>query len=109
MSAVGRYCWLLPDPEIRGLSTLHLEMGAKQLILLEGFLTVFSKYALKSLNNQSDFDSAIRRFDPSRPSHSVRHFPRLPERPKKGPEIRAFLPFGFAFGLRVSRNRGQIA
>jgi hypothetical protein len=58
----------LPDPEIRGLSTFHLEMGAKQLILLEGALTVSSKCALKSLNNQTDFDSAIRRFDPSRPS-----------------------------------------
>jgi hypothetical protein len=29
---------------------------------------IFSKCALKSLNNQVDFDSAIRRFDPSRPS-----------------------------------------
>jgi hypothetical protein len=37
--------------------------------LLEPVLTVFSKCALKSLNNQADFDSAIRRFDPSRPSH----------------------------------------
>jgi hypothetical protein len=27
---------------------------------------------LKSLNNQADFDSAIRRFDPSRPSQSQR-------------------------------------
>jgi len=31
-------------------------------------LSLFSKCALKSLNNQTDFDSAIRRFDPSRPS-----------------------------------------
>src|SRR5262245_25547649 len=52
-------------------STFHLEMGAKQLILLDGVLTAFSKYALKSLNNQTDFDSAIRRFDPSRPSQAL--------------------------------------
>ncbi|WP_316186880.1 MULTISPECIES: hypothetical protein [unclassified Bradyrhizobium] len=29
---------------------------------------ILSKRALKSLKNQTDFDSAIRRFDPSRPS-----------------------------------------
>ena len=33
------------------------------------FPDIFSKCVLKSLNNQADFDSAIRRFDPSRPSH----------------------------------------
>jgi hypothetical protein len=32
---------------------------------------ISSKRALKSLNNQTDFDSAIRRFDPSRPSQPV--------------------------------------
>jgi hypothetical protein len=36
----------------------HLETGAKLLIL-------------PSLNIQADFDSAIRRFDPSRPSHLI--------------------------------------
>jgi hypothetical protein len=46
----------------------HLETTGKLLILLEGFLTIFSKCALKSLYNQAGFDSAIRRFDPSRPS-----------------------------------------
>jgi hypothetical protein len=40
--------------------------------LVEGILTIFSKCPLKSLNNQADFDSAIRRFDPSRPSHRLR-------------------------------------
>jgi hypothetical protein len=35
-----------------------------------GHLTIFSKCPLKSLNNQADFDSAIRKFDPSRPSHA---------------------------------------
>jgi hypothetical protein len=50
----------------------YLEMAAKLLELLEGFLAVFSKCDLNSLNNQADFDSAIRRFDPSRPSQPVR-------------------------------------
>jgi hypothetical protein len=35
----------------------------------------FSKRALKSLNNQPDFDSAIRRFDPSRPSQRTTDHP----------------------------------
>src|SRR5437868_4129809 len=48
----------------------HLETAAKLLKLLEGVLSIFSKFPLKSLNNQADFDSAIRRFDPSRPSQS---------------------------------------
>ena len=74
----------------RAFSTFHLEMGAKQMILLEGILTNFFKCALKSLNNQADLDSAIRRFDPSRPSHTLTrpkivvnlyakslHFPRI--------------------------------
>ena len=46
----------------------YLEMASKLLELLESVLAVFSKCTLKSLNNQADFDSAIRRFDPSRPS-----------------------------------------
>src|SRR6185436_10590652 len=59
-----RFCETYPP---RGL--LHyLETAAKLLELLEPVLTIFSKFALKSLNNQADFDSAIRRFDPSRPS-----------------------------------------
>jgi hypothetical protein len=36
--------------------------------LLERVLTDFSKCGLKSLDNQADFDSAIRRFESSRPS-----------------------------------------
>jgi hypothetical protein len=47
----------------------HLETAANLLRLLERVLTIFSKCALKYMNNQTDFDSAIRRFDPSRPSH----------------------------------------
>jgi hypothetical protein len=37
----------------------YLEMAAKLLELLESVLAVFSKCALKSLNNQADFDSAV--------------------------------------------------
>jgi len=43
---------------------------AKLLKLLEGVLTVFSKRALKLLDNQADFDSAIPRFESWRPSQS---------------------------------------
>jgi hypothetical protein len=46
----------------------HLATAAKLLKLLERLSAIFSECALKSLNNQADFDSAIRRFDPSRPS-----------------------------------------
>jgi hypothetical protein len=52
-------------------SHIHLETTAKLLILLGRDSAVFSKCALDSLNNQADFDSAIRRFDPSRPSHLI--------------------------------------
>jgi len=48
-----------------------LETAAKLLSSLETILTIFSKHPLKSLNNQTDFDSAIRRFDPSRPSQHL--------------------------------------
>ena len=52
-------------------AALHLEMPAKELILQEANCASFSKWALKSFNNQTDFDSAIRRFDPSRPSQHL--------------------------------------
>jgi hypothetical protein len=42
-----------------------LETAAKLLKLLERVLATFSKCALKSLDNQTDFDSAIRRFESS--------------------------------------------
>jgi len=47
---------------------LHLETPAKPLKLLERVLADFSKCALKSLDNQADFDSAIPRFESWRPS-----------------------------------------
>jgi len=37
----------------------HLEKSAKQLKLLGRVLAIFSKCALKLLDNQADFDSAI--------------------------------------------------
>jgi hypothetical protein len=51
----------------------HLEKVANLLELLERLFGIFSKCVLKSLNNQADFDSAIRRFDPSRPSQRASH------------------------------------
>jgi hypothetical protein len=48
-----------------------LETDAKLLKLREGIFSLFSKCSLKLLNNQADFDSAIRRFDPSRPSQPL--------------------------------------
>jgi hypothetical protein len=39
--------------------------------MLERVSAIFSKCDLKSLNIQTDFDSAIRRFDPSRPSQLI--------------------------------------
>jgi hypothetical protein len=41
----------------------YLETTAKLLKLLEGVFS-FSQMHPESLNNQADFDSAIRRFDP---------------------------------------------
>jgi hypothetical protein len=37
----------------------HLEMAANLLELLERLFGLFPKCALKSLNNQADFDSAL--------------------------------------------------
>ena len=53
-------------------------------------LTIFSKCALKSLHNQAGFDSAIRRFDPSRPSQPFRHLGQAPKKGEIGPEMPAF-------------------
>jgi hypothetical protein len=49
----------------------HLETAAKPLKLVERVLSDFSKCALKSLDDQTDFDSAMRRFESSRPSQAV--------------------------------------
>jgi hypothetical protein len=46
----------------------HLETAAKQLISLGRVSGLFSKCALKSLDNQAGFDSAIPWFESRRPS-----------------------------------------
>jgi hypothetical protein len=46
----------------------HLETAAKLLKSRERILPAFSKCALKLLDNQADFDSAIPRFESWRPS-----------------------------------------
>ena len=84
-----------------------LKVPAKLLKSLEGILSLFSKCALKSLNNQTDFDSAIRRFDPSRPSQPFRCSARLSKRREDGPEIRASRASNFVSGLPVCRYRGR--
>jgi hypothetical protein len=61
----------LPPTNSRVAGASHLETAAKLLSSLKAILAIFSKRALKSLNNQADFDSAIRRFDPSRPSQAT--------------------------------------
>ena len=52
-------------------AVFHLETAAKLLKLLERVLAVFSKCALKSLDNQADFDSAIPWFESRRPSQPL--------------------------------------
>jgi len=89
------------DPQWR--AAFHLETAANLLRLLKRVLTISSKCALKLLNNQADFDSAIRRFDPSRPSHPFMRSARLPKKPENGPEIRAFRSLDFVSGRQVRR------
>jgi hypothetical protein len=61
--------WAQPAaPDLAGLilparAVFHLETAAKPLELLERVLADFSKCALKSLDNQAYFDSAIPRFE----------------------------------------------
>jgi hypothetical protein len=50
----------------------HSEAAAKSLIPLGRFSDVFSDCALILLDYRADFDSAIRRFESSRPSHGQR-------------------------------------
>jgi hypothetical protein len=85
------------DPPWR--AVFHLETAANLLELLERLFSLFSKCALKSLNNQTDFDSAIRRFDPSRPSQPFLLSARLPKKSENGPEIPPFRAFDFVSGL----------
>jgi hypothetical protein len=50
----------------------HSELAAKQLKRLASISPQDSEYMLKLLTVLPDFDSAIRRFDPSRPSQRQR-------------------------------------
>jgi len=68
-----------------------LETAAKLLKLLRRIFRFSSKRALKSLNNQTDFDSAIRRFDPSRPSHAFSFSENFLSLIRKARQMRAFL------------------
>ena len=93
---------LMPTSSVEAI--FHLETAANLLELLERLFSLFSKCDLKSLNNQADFDSAIRRFDPSRPSHPFLRSARLPKRRENGPEIPAFCAFDFVSGLPLCRT-----
>jgi hypothetical protein len=63
------------DPLLRGL--FHLEAGCQAIEIAERCFGRFSKCALKLLDNQADFDSAIPRFEswrPSQPNQRLRLF-----------------------------------
>src|SRR6185312_12999158 len=55
----------------------------------------------------TDFDSAIRRFDPSRPSQPFLWSGGLPKTRRDGPEIRAFRELARVSGRRFDRSRTQ--
>ena len=65
-----------------------MESAPKLLISFEAIFLIFTKRALKSLDNQAGFDSAIRRFDPSRPSHAVLRLVTVCNLRLTGPKIR---------------------
>jgi hypothetical protein len=73
--------------------SFHLETAANLLELLERLFSLFSKCALKSLNDQADFDSAIRRFDPSRPSQPLAQRKMVHAICVKTPQIAGFKRF----------------
>jgi hypothetical protein len=58
-----------PMTAVPARTVFHLETVAKLLRLLGHVCADFSKCTLKSLDNQTDFDSAIPRFESWRPSH----------------------------------------
>jgi hypothetical protein len=98
---------VFPGLLLAGRPLLYLETAAKLLKLLEGSFGLFSKCALKSFNIQTDFDSAIRRFDPSRPSQPFRRLVRLPKRRRNGPEMRAFRVSASVSGRPLCRVDGS--
>jgi hypothetical protein len=64
--------------------------------------TLFSECSLKLLRGLPDFDSTIRRFESSRPSHPFLCSARLLKRPENGPEIRAFRAFASSLAYRFA-------
>jgi hypothetical protein len=68
LSTSAQFATRFDATDTRVAGAFCLETAANLLSSLGVILAVFSKCRLKSLNNQTDFDSAIRRFDPSRPS-----------------------------------------
>jgi hypothetical protein len=66
-----------------------------------------SEQVLILLTVPSDFDSAIRRFDPSRPSQPVRRSARLPEKRETGPRMPALPAFDFVSTLPIPQSQGR--
>jgi hypothetical protein len=60
-----------PSGEDRSRLKQHSEWAAKLLVDNGSKFAIFSEYALILQENWSDFDSAIRRFDSSRPSQRL--------------------------------------
>jgi hypothetical protein len=77
----------------------HSESTANLLMRNGANFDIFSECALILLANWSDFDSAIRRFDSSRPSQPVRSPEISPTMSPRSPPLAAFLPL--AKSLRV--------
>jgi hypothetical protein len=100
------------------MASFHLETAANLLISLQGIFGVFSKCVLKSLDNQTDFDSAIRRFESSRPSQPVPSLWHMSGSQEYSPNSRGLARmssvsevrfFGFSAGRRqfLTRVSGQ--
>jgi len=91
------------DPPARAASPFGND--CQPIEIARGVFGLFSKCALKWLNNQADFDSAIRRFDPSRPSQPVLRLTTVCNLRLTGAEIRAFRVFDFVSRLQISQTR----
>ena len=76
--------------EVRARSTSHSERARFVSFFNERTERETSECLLKLLGMAADFDSAIRRFDPSRPSQPVWHEQRCPAEGEKGPQTAGF-------------------
>ena len=70
----------------------HSESTANLLMRNGANFDIFSECALILLANWSDFDSAIRRFDSSRPSQPVRSLEIFPAKSLESPPLAGFFP-----------------